>query len=174
MSEITEGSRWDDDKITRLKTFWAEGLTTAEIGRRLGVTKNAVVGKVSRLHLPGRPSPIRRTGAAGPTAASEPAPPPTLAEIMPAPAVSAAPQVAEALPLPATAPIKPKAAASQSMRRGSGGQCCWPLGEPGRPGFRFCDAPLPPRTTYCTAHARLAYVRTPRPDERAYEIALPD
>lgn len=173
MSETTESSGWDDGKITRLKTFWAEGLTTAEIGRRLGVTKNAVVGKVSRLHLPGRPSPIKRTSMAGPTAASKPAPPPTLAEIMLVWTLPAAPQVAEAPPLPVAAPIKPKAAAPQSMRRGSR-QCCWPLGEPGRPGFRFCDAPLPSRTTYCTAHARLAYVHTPRSDERAYENALPD
>ena len=51
---------WTEDVILRLREFWTEGHSTAEIGRRLGVTKNAVVGKVHRLHLTARPSPIRR------------------------------------------------------------------------------------------------------------------
>ncbi len=51
---------WSDAVILSLRTLWDEGLSTAEIGRRLGVTKNAVVGKAHRLDLPARPSPIRR------------------------------------------------------------------------------------------------------------------
>jgi GcrA cell cycle regulator len=51
---------WTDEKITRLKKLWSEGLTTGEIGKRLGVSKNAVVGKAHRLGLKGRPSPIKR------------------------------------------------------------------------------------------------------------------
>jgi GcrA cell cycle regulator len=31
--------------------LWEEGVTTAEIGRRIGVTKNAVIGKVHRIGL---------------------------------------------------------------------------------------------------------------------------
>lgn len=51
---------WTDAVILSLRALWDEGLSTAEIGRRLGVTKNAVVGKAHRLVLPARPSPIRR------------------------------------------------------------------------------------------------------------------
>ena len=51
---------WAEETIVRLRTLWDEGLSTAEIGRRLGVSKNAVVGKAHRLDLPARPSPIRR------------------------------------------------------------------------------------------------------------------
>ena len=51
---------WDDEKIGRLKKLWSEGLTTVEIGKRLGTSKNAVVGKAHRLGLKGRPSPIKR------------------------------------------------------------------------------------------------------------------
>ena len=51
---------WTEDVIGRLKALWAEGHSTAEIGRRLGVSKNAVVGKAHRLSLAARPSPIRR------------------------------------------------------------------------------------------------------------------
>src|SRR5580704_4356957 len=51
---------WTDELIGQLRALWAEGHSTAEIGRRLGVTKNAIVGKAHRLDLPARPSPIRR------------------------------------------------------------------------------------------------------------------
>ncbi len=51
---------WTDEKILELKSLWSEGLTTGEIGKRLGVSKNAVVGKAHRLGLKGRPSPIKR------------------------------------------------------------------------------------------------------------------
>ena len=79
---------WTDAVILSLRALWDEGLSTAEIGRRLGVTKNAVVGKAHRLVLPARPSPIRRglvapvapRRASGPTLPSmelaEAAPPP--------------------------------------------------------------------------------------------------
>lgn len=49
---------WSDDMIPRLRSLWDEGLSTAEIGRRLGVSKNAVVGKAHRLYLPARPQPV--------------------------------------------------------------------------------------------------------------------
>jgi GcrA cell cycle regulator len=53
---------WNEDTIGHLRELWAEGHSTAEIGRRLGVSKNAIVGKAHRLELDGRPSPIRRDG----------------------------------------------------------------------------------------------------------------
>ncbi|MBC6440451.1 MAG: global cell cycle regulator GcrA-like protein [Rhodospirillales bacterium] len=49
---------WTDEKIKHLKKLWNQGLSTAEIGRELGVSKNAVVGKSYRLGLKPRPSPI--------------------------------------------------------------------------------------------------------------------
>jgi GcrA cell cycle regulator len=42
---------WTPDRIEQLTLLWDEGVTTAEIGRRIGVTKNAVIGKVHRLGL---------------------------------------------------------------------------------------------------------------------------
>ncbi|HET9147742.1 MAG TPA: GcrA family cell cycle regulator, partial [Acetobacteraceae bacterium] len=54
---------WTEDAIARLRLLWAEGLSTAEIGRRLNISKNAVVGKAHRLALVARPSPIRRDPA---------------------------------------------------------------------------------------------------------------
>lgn len=50
---------WPPEQIAELRRLWPTGLSTIEIGRRLGVSKNAVVGKAHRLELPPRPSPIR-------------------------------------------------------------------------------------------------------------------
>jgi GcrA cell cycle regulator len=52
-------SVWTDELVSELSRLWAEGLSTAEIGRRLGLTKNAVVGKAHRLALAPRPSPLK-------------------------------------------------------------------------------------------------------------------
>ena len=49
---------WTDDTIRELRQIWSEGHSTAEIGRRMGVTKNTVVGQAHRLDLPARPSPM--------------------------------------------------------------------------------------------------------------------
>lgn len=51
---------WNEESISLLRSLWQEGLSTAEIGRRMQITKNAVVGKAHRLILSPRPSPIRK------------------------------------------------------------------------------------------------------------------
>ena len=49
---------WTAERTRKLVDLWNEGLTTVEIGRRLDVTKNSVVGKAHRLDLPKRQSPV--------------------------------------------------------------------------------------------------------------------
>lgn len=51
---MAEGFEWTPERIAALIALWEEGLTTSVIGERLGITKNAVVGKVHRLGLPKR------------------------------------------------------------------------------------------------------------------------
>lgn len=43
--------RWTADLIKQLTDLWNEGLPTAEIGRRLGFTKSAIIGKAGRIRL---------------------------------------------------------------------------------------------------------------------------
>lgn len=45
---------WNDEKIELLKKLWAEGLSASAIELQLGKSRNAVIGKVHRLGLPGR------------------------------------------------------------------------------------------------------------------------
>jgi len=177
---------WNEDVIGRLRDLWAEGHSTAEIGRRLGVSKNAIVGKAHRLDLPARPSPIRREGSGpaperraaprrveGPTlpplASTEASPPakaiaaeaaaiivPPSAELAPAPVLPSL-KIAPA-PRPVTvAPPRLQAVAPRPYGRVV--TCCWPIGEPGTKTFRFCDDRSEPGKPYCEDHAKLAYVK---------------
>ena len=50
---------WTDDKIKKLKKLWTQGKATAEIAKNLGMSKNSIIGKVHRLNLSARPSPIK-------------------------------------------------------------------------------------------------------------------
>ena len=50
---------WSPEEDARLRGLWDEGHSTAEIARRMGRTKNSVVGRVHRLAFPARPSPIQ-------------------------------------------------------------------------------------------------------------------
>lgn len=151
---------WTAEAIETLRALWAEGHSTAEIGRRMGISKNAVVGKAHRLNLPARPSPIRRDGEA---VARTPAPRRTLLPVVRQPA--APPVVRQPAPQPAPvvriAPPAPVAAAPvvRAFPRLSSRNCCWPLGEPGTKDFRFCDSGAIPGKPYCPEHAAVAYVK---------------
>ena len=56
-------SPWNDDLDARLTSDWAAGFSTAEIGQRMGISKNSVIGRAHRLQLPSRGSPINLSQA---------------------------------------------------------------------------------------------------------------
>jgi len=153
---------WSEETIVNLRALWAEGHSTAEIGRRLGVSKNAVVGKAHRLDLPARPSPIRRDGPGGglprraiPRRVAGPTLPPLSSA---QPIAHIAPAVMPPRPKP-MAPPAPRVQAVPPRPYGRLVACCWPIGEPGTREFRFCDAESVPGKPYCAEHAQLAYVK---------------
>jgi GcrA cell cycle regulator len=159
---------WAEETIIRLRSLWDEGLSTAEIGRRLGVSKNAVVGKAHRLDLPARPSPIRRDGGGGTPRRSAPrrVAGPTLPPLSSTTPIAASSVGAALLPpmaalAPKPVPVPPPVRVTPPAPRPYGRivTCCWPLGEPGTRSFRFCDVASEPGKPYCSAHVKLAYVR---------------
>src|SRR5579871_2699569 len=127
---------WAEDTIVRLRSLWDEGLSTAEIGRRLGVSKNAVVGKAHRLDLPARPSPIRRDGS-GSSAPRRTAPRrvagPTLPPLSSTAAMGSAQlspvHVAVITPKPQPVAPAPRVVAPAPRPYGRIVTCCWPIGE---------------------------------------------
>lgn len=48
---------WTEKVIAELRQLWDEGHSTTEIGRRMGVTKNTIIGKSQRLELSERRKP---------------------------------------------------------------------------------------------------------------------
>lgn len=122
-------STWTPERIAEVTRLWDEGLTTAEIGKIVGVSKNAVVGKAHRLGLPARPSPILRNGGGGKSLAT---------------------------PRPvAKVPVKP---ARQIVLSTSGACCKWPFGHPGESGFHFCGSAALLNKPYCPEHYQMAYL----------------
>jgi len=123
-------STWTPERIAEITRLWGDGLTTAEIGKIVGVTKNAVVGKAHRLGLPARPSPIRRANGAngGRAALSRPV---------------------------VKAPVKPPRPIVLST---SGARCKWPFGHPDEAEFHFCGSPSLVNKPYCPEHYQMAYL----------------
>ncbi len=65
---IWGSSNWTDERVEELRRLWAAEprLSCSEIGRELGITRNAVIGKVNRLGLEHRPNPTKSRRVAGP------------------------------------------------------------------------------------------------------------
>jgi len=134
-------SPWNDPaNVEKLIVLHKTGMSLTDISRQFQppLSKNAVGGKIDRLALPKRPSPIkgRATGD----------------NRQQAPKLSPA-----ALPSlgPAVAPTRLQVPRMVDSDR----QCCWPIGDPGTPGFRFCEAERAPGKPYCPACCTKAYVR---------------
>ena len=125
---------WSEEVIAQLRALWKEGHSTAEIGRRMGITKNAVVGKAHRLQLRLAPfaDPSRTSGRAGPAAAA-----PAWRHAADRASVAIISSVAS---VDATSMERPRVL-RPAVSAGYGRQspCCWPIGEPGTRSFRFCD-----------------------------------
>lgn len=148
---------WPDERIADLRLLWIAGYSTPEIGRRLGCTKNAVVGKVNRLaDLVRRPSPIKRKGSI-----ALPAPQPV--HIVPRitlPPLSSSPTPIVARPACVAHPTPTPAPTPRPERHGA--RCQWVL-EKGR----MCDAPAtawrsngtaaPEGAVWCPAHRAKVY-----------------
>lgn len=136
---------WTPERIKVLIALWEEGLPTSEIGRRLGVTKNAVVGKVHRLGLKKRQSPIRQSAAT----TAQPKKPKKVAA--PAPVATAK--------LPSGDVVR--------LEELTAAMCCWPEGEPGTPEFHFCGKPAVQDKPYCEDHCARAYVKVSKDKKKA-------
>lgn len=138
---------WSEERIAELSRLWASGYTASAIGRMLGVSKNAVVGKAHRMRLQARPSPIRRDQRA-PVCRRVP---------MPVRPVAALPVE------PPPPPVRRWAA----PKDGKGPRCLWPFGDPGEANFHFCGAPAVHGKPYCPEHCARAYIARSRADDEA-------
>ncbi|HKY94918.1 MAG TPA: GcrA family cell cycle regulator [Kiloniellales bacterium] len=169
MNEIVT---WTDDRIEQLRKLWDQGLSASAIGRQLGVSKNAVVGKAHRLKLPARPSPIRK-GARPPVRRMAVLPKPFAMPVRrhharPSQALAELTEKAEAPAAAAERPAAPPPLVQPTRRVARGIKAClWPIGDPGEANFHFCGAEVVPGKSYCSEHCQRAYIHKSRADSEA-------
>ena len=147
---------WNDDNVSQLKELWDQGLPTAQIGKLLGFTKNAVVGKAHRIGLERRPSPIRRT-------AIKPDRKKARSPVMPKLAFEE-PENEERVYTPKIENFTPSARniISNISKRG----CEWPVGHPDESEFHFCNKDRFEEKPYCLDHCSIAYVIPEKDDAK--------
>ena len=139
---------WNDDNVARLRELWDQGLPTAQIGKLLGFTKNAVVGKAHRIGLERRPSPIRRT-------AVKPDRKKARSPIIPKLNFESIKEEVKETPKTQNnfQPVV-KNLFSNHTKRG----CEWPDGHPDESSFSFCGKERFEDKPYCLDHCAVAYV----------------
>jgi len=147
---------WNPERVALLRNFVGAGLTCSQIAAEIGVTRNAVIGKIHRLGLgPGRPA--AAPGRACPPRTRRPrlASQRQLLRLIAADATLAADGTAlDAVPV--------DSAQRCSLLELAHGKCRWPVGGSGcgAADFVFCGNEAVEGFSYCAGHARLAY-RTP-------------
>lgn len=151
---------WTDERIDMLKTMWqVEGKTASKCAAVLGVTRNAVIGKVHRLGLERRTkssAPKGKNGSAGKyrgvvvaarrARAAKAAPPKPARTNLPPPDIFAPDAATLAVgawnALPGTTPVTLELLARDG--------CRWPIGEDVP--FLFCGCKAASGSSYCATH----------------------
>ncbi len=177
---------WDNTALKKLKALVGKGLSTSEIGRRLGMSKNAVVGKLNRLGWNAKAgsvdkdAPVRKktTSTVAPKAKSGVKKP---VAKTPAKKITVAPKPAKTTAAKKES-VKPAVKETKSSSKTSAknlamhqriiqhslemanlkpNQCRWPIGDPDSENFHFCGKTVFTGKPYCYEHCRLAYQFTP-------------
>ena len=138
---------WTSERVELLKNHFAAGLSCREIANEIGVSRNAVIGKLSRLNLTREKKvKARRAGqredAHGKRAGSVPRM-----------------QYQMLRKLYAEAPPAEEIESEHrcSLLELSKEKCRWPISTPGYADFAFCGNMPLEGLPYCAGHTRLAY-----------------
>ena len=151
---------WDDNNVSKLRELWDQGLPTAQIGKLLGFTKNAVVGKAHRIGLERRPSPIRRT-------AVKPDRKKARSPIIPKLNFEVKKDEVKETPVnQQTFQPLVKNLFTKSVKRG----CEWPEGHPDESDFKFCGKERFEDKPYCIDHCAVAYVIPEKEESEKQQI----
>ncbi|MCP3465976.1 GcrA family cell cycle regulator [Bradyrhizobium sp. CCGUVB23] len=149
----TSAATWTVERIELLKSHFHAGLSCREIAADIGVSRNAVIGKLSRLNLTRGPKREERSADKSTARALR-----TLRRLQY--------ELLSTIDIEAETPLAhvPIDEANRcSLMELTENRCRWPISTPGADDFCFCGNASPDGQSYCTGHARLAY----RPNSRA-------
>ena len=134
---------WTAERVAQLKSGVNAGLSCAQIANEIGVSRNAVIGKINRLGLsrgrsPAAPRPCRGVLIRRPQ---------VLNQRLVLKALFASAPIAEDV-----VSVEPCSLLNLAPRR-----CRWPIGGVGSVDFTFCGNATVDGMSYCAGHARMAY-----------------
>jgi GcrA cell cycle regulator len=146
---------WTAERVALLRNYANAGLSCAQIAAEIGVTRNAVIGKLNRLGL------SRGRSGPGPRAATvrrHQTRPQVLAQRLALKAVFASELIADHV-----VSAEPCSLLNLAPRK-----CRWPISVVDAPDLTFCNNVAAEGWSYCVGHARMAYRLSP---QRAHAIA---
>ena len=156
MTTIGAQTTWTTERVALLKERINAGFTCGQIAREMGLSRNAVIGKATRLGLLGQRASARTT-APSRIRRREPRPKPTTPQHI-LRALWAQPQLS-------CAEAPENSANRCSLLELREWHCRWPMGDPTARSFGFCGNKPLHGLPYCPAHARIGY----RPSGRYVE-----
>ncbi|WP_455479494.1 GcrA family cell cycle regulator [Bartonella sp. B23] len=164
---------WTCERVELLKKLWSEGLSASQIAAQLGgVSRNAVIGKVHRLKLPGRGKIAQGASRAQKVLTGPSSPSPrvrcTPSTVLPTNAASCdvgvtalktefvAEDVTE-MDVPMKSNVVVPISRQLNLLQLSENTCRWPVGDPLTSDFHFCGADSGENSPYCAFHAKIAF-----------------
>jgi hypothetical protein len=135
---------WGAKNIAKLIALAAEGLSYTQIGKALGITKNAAIGKARRLKIDKSPALLTNTKAKPPAHKPQPRP------IKPPP--------------PPPAPVPDMKLLTMMELRDN--HCRYPIN--GKDEMLFCGRYQDGKKPYCKQHAKICYVEPKPRSERKF------
>jgi GcrA cell cycle regulator len=158
MDIASTGATWTTERVQMLRSYVTAGLTCSQIAAEIGVTRNAVIGKVHRMGLTTGGRPGRRPGSLAQRMRPLPAPAPRRQSRINRIFRAIAEEGSTVVPFPgALEPPAVESAQRCSLLELAGGCCRWPLSDPGKADFAFCGNAAIAGISYCAGHARIAY-----------------
>jgi GcrA cell cycle regulator len=148
----TSQPTWTTERLDLLKSGFEAGLSCRQIAVQIGVSRNAVIGKLSRLKLPRDTGGFARPAKQESTQRRRPRGRQKLRQIM-LKALSG-----ELQPRTIEEPIHN--GHTCSLMELSNATCRWPISTPGLADFCFCGNPPIEGLPYCAGHSRMAYRST--------------
>lgn len=145
---------WTPERVDQLRNYVNAGMTCSQIAGEIGVSRNAVIGKLHRLGL----APGRTAAAPGRERPPRDRRPrfliqrQMLREVPAGTPRSAEPQMAAPA---AAAPVE--SARRCSLLELAEDRCRWPIDDSGETAFAFCGNDSIEGLSYCAGHARMAY-----------------
>ena len=143
--------------VEELKKMWDRGMTSGKIAKALNVTKNSIIGKVHRLCLTARPSPIKKISAKSETKAA-----PNIKRRATVKNTKVNNDSEKTVLQEAVSDLSASLPAEETnipLVKLDNHTCRWPLGDPRDDDFCFCGKRVKTGQTYCEEHAAVAYVR---------------